>query len=146
MEDLEIPTYELHLNSNGKGKGLAIYFKKDMLMHEIDIKDQHIQISKFTSSDLDLIVIYRSQNGNLKLLTQYFDNLINREKPLLIVGDFNFCFLSDYSNAVTNYLNANSFSQIVEEPTHIEGNLIDQAHLRDMEGTFKCSLEVHSKY
>ena len=131
-EDLEIETYELHLNSNGKGKGIAIYFKKDLLKHELDIKHQNIQISKFTSSDLDLIVIYRSQSGNLNLLTQYFDKLMDREKPLLIIGDFNFCFLSDSSNLVTNYLNANSFLQLVEEPTHIEGNLIDQAHLRDI--------------
>jgi exonuclease III len=146
MKDLEIPSYELHLNSNGKGKGLAIYFKKDMLRHKVDIKQQNIQISKFTSTEIDLIVLYRSQNGNLKLLIQYLKNLINREKPLMIIGDFNFCFLEDSSNFVTKYLDENSFSQIVKEPTHIEGNLIDQAHLRDREGKYKCSVEVHSKY
>ena len=93
-EDLEIENYDLHLNSNGKGKGIAIYFKKDMLRHEVDIKQQQIQISKFTSSALDLIVIYRSQGGNFKQLTQYLDDMMNREKPLLIIGNFNFCFLS----------------------------------------------------
>ena len=146
MEHLEIPSYELHLNSNGKGKGLAIYFKKDMLRHEVDIKQQNIQISKFTSPEIDLLAIYRSQNGNLKQLIEYLKNLINREKPVLIIGDFNFCFLEDSSNFVTKYLDENSCSQIVKEPTHIEGNLIDQAHLRDTEGNYQCSVEVHSKY
>ena len=84
--------------------------------------------------------------GYLKQVTQYLDDLMNREKSLLIIGDLNFCFLSASSILVTNYLNANSFSQIVEEPTHIEGNLIDQAYLRDRGGNYKCSLEVQSKY
>ena len=75
-----------------------MYFKKDMLRHEVDIKQQQIQISKFTSSALDLIVIYRSQGGNFKQLTQYLDDMMNREKPLLIIGGFNFCFLSNSSN------------------------------------------------
>ena len=50
---------ENNTNSNGKGKGLAIYFKKDLLKHEADIKEENIQISKFTSSDIVLLVLYR---------------------------------------------------------------------------------------
>ena len=28
-QDLQIPHYKVHLNSKGKGKGIAIYFKKE---------------------------------------------------------------------------------------------------------------------
>jgi exonuclease III len=145
-EDLNIPNYELHLNSNGKGKGLAIYFKKDILRHEADIKEENIQISKFTSSDMDLLVLYRSQTGNLKLLKQYLENTHLGDKPLLVIGDFNFCFLKESPIFLKKYFNENSFSQLVNGPTHIEGNLLDQAHMRDTKRMFKCSIELHSKY
>ena len=36
-DDLEITNYKLHLNSQGKGKGIAIYFMKETLRHQIDI-------------------------------------------------------------------------------------------------------------
>ena len=104
-----------------------------------------MQISKFTSSDIDVLVLYRSQNGNLNLLRQHLEELINREKPTMVIGDFNFCFLEDSSQSLKNYLTEN-FSQLVKEPTHIEGNLLDQAHLRDTEGLYRCSVELHTKY
>ena len=145
-EDLKIPNYELHLNSNGKGKGLAIYFKKDTLKHEADIKEENIQMSKFTSSYIDLIVLYRSQTGNLKLMKQYLENVNKGEKPLLVIGDFNFCFINEAPIFLKNFFNENSFSQLVKEPTHIEGNLLDQAHMRDTNGMLKCSIELQRKY
>ena len=146
IEILEIMNYKLHLNSNGKGKGIAIYFKEDILKHEVDIKDENMQLSKFTSNMIDLVVLYRSQAGNHKYLAEVLETLIDREKPLLVIGDFNFCFLDDSSNFTKRYLQENFFSQLVKEPTHIEGNLIDQAHIRDTEGVNKYSTELHSKY
>ena len=43
-------------------------------------------------------------------------------------------------------LNENHFSQLVKDPTHIEGNLIDHAYKRDIHGNLKYSVELHSKY
>ena len=145
VKDMEIADYDLHLNSNGRGKGLAIYYKKEILKHETDVKEENMQISKFKSSDLDVIVLYRSQHGNLNQLRQHLEELINREKPLLVIGDFNFCFIDDSSQFLKNYLTKN-FSQLVKEPTHIEGNLLDQANIRDPEGLYRCSIELHAKY
>ena len=34
----------------------------------------------------------------------------------------------------------------MKEPTHIEGNLLDQAHMRDTNGMLKCSIELQRKY
>ena len=34
----------------------------------------------------------------------------------------------------------------VKDPTHIEGNLLDQAHLRDKEELYRFSVELHTKY
>ena len=107
VDDMEIENYELHLHSNGRGKGHAIYYKKEILKHETDVKEENMQISKFTSSDLDVLVLYRSQNGNMNQLRQHLEELINGEKPILLIGDFNFCFLEDSSQSLKNYLTEN---------------------------------------
>ena len=70
----------------------------------------------------------------------------NKQKTELIIGDFNFCFLKDLSNPTSKYLKENKFMQLVQEPTQIEGNLIDQAHLRDVERTHGYSIDLQSKY
>ena len=93
LEKLNILNYELHLNSNGKGKGIAIYYKKDVVQHESDIKEENMQLSKFTSSTIDIVVIYRSQGGNPNDLTKNLSTMMNRNKPQLVLGDFNICYL-----------------------------------------------------
>ena len=146
LENLKISNYQLHLNSNGKGKGIAIYYKKYALKHEIDIKEENMQLSKFTSSNIDILVLYRSQGGNPNDLMMKIAELTSRKKPNLVIGDFNFCYLENSSNSTKKYLKENDFKQIIAEPTHIEGNLLDQAHVRDVQQINKYSTEIHSKY
>ena len=62
LHELHIKDYILHVNSAGCGKGLATYFKKDLFKPKLDIKEKEIQVSKFTSDNLDVISIYRSKN------------------------------------------------------------------------------------
>ena len=68
------------------------------------------------------------------------------DKPQLVIGDVNFCFLNGSSNPTRKYFEENNFLQLVQDPTHIEGNIIDQAHVRDVEGKYEYSMELHSKY
>ena len=144
--EFKIENYQLHLNSYGRGKGIAIYFKEGTVRHESDIKEEHLQLTKFTSDLIDLVVIYRSQSCNHKHLTQILESLIDKEKPLMVLGDFNFCFLEKSLNCTRQFLNKHSFSQLVHEPTHIEGNLLDQALVRDTKKINKYTIELHSKY
>ena len=96
-EDLEIPDYELHLNSHGRGKGLAIYFKSNIFSHVMDMKQEHMQLSKFSSRDLDIISLYRSKDGNLIELNQKIEEMVQQDKPQLLIGDFNYCYLDSCS-------------------------------------------------
>ena len=145
-DDLEIPGYELHLNSSGKGKGIATYFKASLFSHVLDIKKENMQLSHFTSSILDIIVIYRSQQGQQTELNNNLKQLENAEKPQLIIGDFNFCYLNKSGNPTRSYLENMNFSQLVTRPTHIEGNLLDQAYLGDSNGMLEITAETQSKY
>ena len=97
-EDLKLPNYELSLNSNGRGKGIATYFKEGIFHHETDIKEDNMQLSIFRSSLLDIIVIYRSQRGNYIDLNKHIEMMDTEERLLLVIGDLNFCFLTSENN------------------------------------------------
>ena len=145
-ENFEIPNYKLHLNSNGRGKGLAIYFKENIATHKIDVTKESIQLSLFSCENIDLVVIYRSKNGSYEFLAQMIETLLDKERPILVIGDFNFCYLEHFSNLTQKYLDRNEFKQLVKKPTHIEGNLIDHAHVRDTRGIYQYSVVLQSKY
>ena len=145
-ENYDIPNYELHLNSYGRGKGLAIYFKKEIATHEMDVKHENLQISLFSCKDIDLVVIYRSTNGSHEVLTQTIEMLLEREKPMMLIGDLNFCYLGHSSNLTGKYLAQHDFEQLVNEPTHIEGNILDHAYVHDTRKINEYSMVLQSKY
>ena len=105
-----------------------------------------MQLSKFSSTNLDVISLYRSNDGDLKMLNNYLEDMIEKEKPQLVVGDFNFCCLDTRSNSTTKYLRRNKFEQLIKEPTHIAGNILDQAHLRNIRRDLRYTVILHSKY
>ena len=47
---------------------------------------------------------------------------------------------------VSNKEEAEKFVQLISEPTHIEGHLLDQAYLQDKQDKLDVTTEVHSKY
>ena len=145
-DDLQIPNYELHLNSKGNGKGVATYYRKDKFKHDADVKEDYMQLTKFTSQMLDIITLYRSQSGDCNKLNEHIDLMTTDGKPLLVLGDFNFCFLSNKNSRIKQHLEAKNFSQLITEPTHVQGHLLDQAYLQDKEGQLKWTTEIQSKY
>ena len=95
---------------------------------------------------MDIIVIYRSQQGNYDDLNQIIKEMKTDEKPHLVLGDLNFCYMDNPKNPTRKYLENRRFTQIITSPTHIEGNLLDQAYLRDVNGELECTTQLHSKY
>ena len=63
----------------------------------------------------------------------------------MIIGDFNFCYI-DTSNLTKRYLQDKNYNQIVKEPTHLEGNLLDHAYIKDTKQVHSYTADVHSKY
>ena len=119
--------------------------KEEQFKHSHDIKREHLQMSKYSSSNLDVIVVYRSQEmtfRSMKILLQY---IINLEKNTLIVGDFNFCFLSE-TNYVSKYLAATKFNQLVKEATHIDGAILDHIYFRSVQEMEPAIVELFSTY
>ena len=142
-EEVQISKYDLHLNSKGKGKGIAIYYKREIFKHAFDIKEDEMQLSKFISTNLDIIVLYRSQRGNYRNLNQNMAEMKTEGKLTLIIGDFNFCYQNSPCNTTRKYLENQNYCQLIREPTHIEGHILDQAYInRNVEAI----AVTHSKY
>ena len=58
--------------------------------------------------------------------------MIEADKPTLITGDFNICYLSNGNNRMSQGLAKSNFSQLVSEATHIQGGHIDHAYWKDI--------------
>ena len=90
-EELKIDGYQLHLNSYGteRGKGLAVYYKNEKFSFSKSVKMSNLQVSSFTTHDLEVVAVYRSANcQNAKDVILPF---ITQEKNIIICGDFNIC-------------------------------------------------------
>ena len=139
--------YSSHYISIGNGKGLVTYFRSSVVEYEQEVKDANMQIVKFTSPQLDTINVYRSKNGHSVELLNYLLLMLTEDRPTLITGDFNMCYMIHRNNRMTQGLEKSSFSQLVEEATQIRGGLIDHAYWKDTTGLWnKPEIERYSPY
>ena len=105
-----------------------------------------MQLSKFSAANLDIISLYRSNPGNLQEMNQLIKQLGNRNVPQIVVGDLNFHYLEEKNNSTKQFFKKEKYSQLIMEPTHTEGNLLDHAYVRDERKLLKSTAEVHAKY
>ena len=133
---LNINGYKAHFNSIGPGKGLAIFLKDDIFKPIMDIKQEKMQLTKLQSEDLEIIIVYRSDQGNTKELLQHLTNLVKNDAATVVCGDFNICYQTSRNNRITQYLETNGFLQLMKEATHIKGRHIDHFY-------FKPGLRFH---
>ena len=129
-ESLEMIGYTLQLNSVGYGRGLATYYKNQKFTHSEDIKQQSMQLTKLKSADLDIISVYRSKNGSQVDLISHLRNLIEANKPSLVCGDFNICYLDESSNRFRDDMDGLGFVEYAQCATHSKGGHIDHMYIR----------------
>ena len=123
--------WDQHNNSMGRGKGITTFFK-EMFSWDQDISRDDYQITKIRSDSLDVINIYRSAGAPTDAFGNDVSSLISSGKQTLIVGDFNMCYNADFSHRLFESLRFQGFKQIVKNPTHIEGRLIDLVFINDL--------------
>ena len=52
------------------------YYKNSIFKHHSDRKNDNIQLSKYKSRNLDVIILYRSQLCDLKTLNKLLEDMI----------------------------------------------------------------------
>ena len=146
MKNFKLNNFELHLNSAGHGKGLAIYYNRDKFRHCMDVKQQLFQITKMKSEDLVLISVYRSGGGSQKDLLESIKSMLEEGFPTIICGDFNLCSLEERSKPFLESLNSIGFEEKVQKATHIKGGHIDHLYFKDPSHNFNLDMMLYSPY
>ena len=145
-KELLLDGYEESFIVNGKGKGIATYYKPEKFEPAGEVNTDKFQITKFKHKNLDLINIYRSQSGNSVLLLEKIKEQMEAGRITLITGDFNICFMENFTNRMIQGLLTLEFKQLVHEPTHIRGRHIDHAYLMDQSGKLNPIIDRYSPY
>ena len=122
--------YSSQYNSVGPGKGLALYYKNQVFKPGPEIKEDKMQISKLVSNEVEVIIVYRSEQGNLNDLVEHLMKLIRKEVNTVVTGDFNICYVATRNNKITKFLENDGFSQLMNEATHLKGRHIDHFYFR----------------
>ena len=142
---LELESFAAHHNAVGRGRGISVYFKKSKFTHIQDITEEKIQLTKLSSEDTDVIIVYKSPKGKDSELASHLGQIIDLDRTTLVCGDFNMCYIDQRKNKTTSYLLKNDFRQIVNEATHIDGGHIDHAYFRS-NNNVSVSAELFSPY
>ena len=145
-DKFELDDFEVHLNSTGRGKGLAVFYKFNV-EKVIDHNEENINITKLEFAKFDVIAVYRSVDGTWESLTNKLLEVLNPNKSTLVVGDMNVCNIKRPDNQLKRLLEGMGFKEIVREATHIDGGHLDHAYVLNL-GSLKDSTVVQlvSKY
>ena len=99
------------------------------------------------SSDIiDIISVYRSKDGNTRILSEELLKLLHPEKVTVIFGDFNICLKVDKQNTLIKSLEEQGFTQFVTEATHLKGGHIDHAYIREEVQNLEVNVSIYSPY
>ena len=113
----------------------------------VDINHDGFSITKLKTEKMDIIGVYRSQNGNVVNIIEELQALVDAGRTTVVGGDMNICAVTQKNNYVTKSLKEMGFQQVVSKPTHIDGRSID--HIYIMPGRnvrFDWTLEYFAKY
>ena len=111
-----------HFVSVGRGKGLAVYVKRELKIRGISkFGEPNIQMIKIEMRDFDILAIYRSKEEPLYRATHHLRNLVDPLKDTMVIGDVNYG--AHEVNEFSKYLEREGFRQLVTLPTHIRGGI-----------------------
>ena len=145
-EDYQLPYYNANFNSSGRGKGIASYYN-EKLIHKANVTEEGFSISVLETKDIDVIGVYRSQDGNTNFLIEKLEDIIDETKMTIIGGDLNVCVMSSPNNNITKKMRSKGFTQLVNKATHIEGGLIDHVYVKtNVDCQYSWSIEDFPKY
>ena len=132
-------------NSVGRGKGIITCYKTEYTWDK-DVTMANYQMTKLNSKTQDIINVYRSAGANNDNFIEDLKELIDLDKDVLILGDFNICYKSQIENKVFEELNCLGFQQLVQFPTHSEGHLLDLVFFHSTGGLTTRKVSQQSQF
>ena len=99
-----------------------------------------------SSTDLDVITVYRSSGGNKMEVLESIKSLIVDTKSTMICGDFNFCTNLEKDSHFVKVLNVLGFEERVQVATHIKDGHIDHVYFRSPSKNLSLEAMLYSPY
>ena len=143
------------MNNKSKGSGIPLYFKKSLLFNRIaslNICNEHFECmgGRFNthSNQFYIIVVYRFHYKDNEFINE-FNKALNyyKNKPLIVMGDFNINLLNYDSNKTDDDFENDTFPSslypLVNKPTNFFQNnssLINQAWSNMLYENTNCSI------
>ena len=121
---------QVKINSQGKGMGIATFYN-DRYSHIQSVTHAQYQMTLISSSTEDIINVYRSEGAPSNELTTDINQLFNKKRRTIIVGDLNICSFREKFHTVVRYFQKLGFRQQVLLPTHQGGGYIDHVYIYD---------------
>ena len=119
---------ESHLNSAGRGKGVATFYREPYALSD-NITANTYQMTKVSSESEDIINVYRSEGTKSDEFLVHLMSLLNFERQITIVGDFNICAVTEKDHVILKTLKLLGFNQEVVHSTHVDGHVLDHVYL-----------------
>ena len=137
LEGPKIEGYVSYAASNGRGSGVALYIKDTIkVLNSLPYIRDECQLLRIELEHFVVIAAYRSPSFNTTQHYRQFTKVIldgmHKTKINLICGDMNIHFntRSPRDNHLTASLYDRGFVQLVTEPTHVKGNILDHIYVR----------------
>ena len=124
---------------NGIGGGVIVYAKEGLIIKPVEVENEFNMFVRFKVAsgskddrDLQVTLVYRPPRANLNNNTELCKLFESSSENDIFIGDFNFPNINwtDLSSdrASETFLDCtvdNGFTQLVDFPTHLRGNILD---------------------
>ena len=115
-----------HLNSVGRGRGIATYNNEDFVLREF-ISEPDCQLMKVSCEKFDLINVYRSQECSV--FKDKIEYVVDPLRPTILTGDTNIDISKDSGKLFVEFMKHLGLTQLVKNPTHDQGGLLDHVYV-----------------
>ena len=121
----------IELKYEEAGKGLSAYVKSEYSpFYYKEFQNEKFSAILVKTSIMDILFVYLSNGYDWKTLKKVLESFIQSEKDLAVIGDTNTNYLLDDDN-FTKFMKNKKFIQMIEEPTHESGGLLDQIYINE---------------
>ena len=143
--NFNIDGFQCQIFPNGKGKGIALFFRQNIQFDEDIYTASELQLATVDHKGAKLVNVYRSSQGSLTELKKVIDDKLSSAHGV-VIGDFNLCARIQKKNQVSSHLEKIGFLQKVTEATHIQGRIIDHCYVKESEEFRMKDLKLYSPY
>ena len=122
----------------GRGQGISLFIKNDKKASDKpNIFNKHnVQIISVNLENITIVVVYRSPSFNSQvLLINELLSILPEKGPTIVVGDFNIHpkEQNSYFDQLFEKMTSKGFNQLIDKPTHRDGNMLDHMYVREIE-------------